>query len=70
MRGHPHSAVQNFHLLTRQAYLDLLSAGGSEAPHVLLARLGVNVNDPGFWQLGLRLLDEMVAEAESLAAAL
>jgi oligoendopeptidase F len=48
-------------------YLELLAAGGSDAPHVLLARLGVDVNDPGFWELGLRLLDGMVAEAETLA---
>jgi oligoendopeptidase F len=48
-------------------YLELLSAGGSEAPHVLLARLGVDVTDPSFWELGLRLLTDMVAEAESLA---
>jgi oligoendopeptidase F len=48
-------------------YLELLAAGGSEAPHVLLARLGVDVTDPGFWELGLRLLDGMVAEAEGLA---
>jgi oligoendopeptidase F len=51
-------------------YLDLLAAGGSAAPHVLLARLGVDVNDPGFWELGLRLLGAMVAEAEELAAQL
>jgi oligoendopeptidase F len=49
-------------------YLDLLAAGGSEAPHVLLARLGVDVNDPAFWELGLRLLDDMVTQAERLAA--
>jgi oligoendopeptidase F len=48
-------------------YLELLSAGGSDAPHVLLARLGVDVNDPAFWELGLRLLDDMVADAERLA---
>jgi oligoendopeptidase F len=48
-------------------YLDLLSAGGSEAPHVLLARMGVDVTDPGFWELGLKLLGDMVAEAETLA---
>ena len=48
-------------------YLELLSSGGSEAPHVLLAKLGVDVNDPGFWELGLQLLDDMVAEAEGLA---
>jgi oligoendopeptidase F len=51
-------------------YLELLSAGGSEAPHVLLGRMGVDVTDPGFWELGLRLLGDMVAEAESLAAQL
>ena len=48
-------------------YLELLSAGGSEAPHILLAKMGVDVNDPGFWELGLRLLGEMVSEAEALA---
>src|SRR5438128_4240828 len=48
-------------------YLDLLAAGGSDAPHVLLAKLGVDVNDPGFWELGLKLLGEMVSEAETLA---
>lgn len=49
-------------------YLELLSAGGSEAPHVLLGKLGMNVNDPAFWELGLHLLGEMVAEAEKLAS--
>ena len=43
------------------------AAGGSDAPHVLLARLGVDVTDPAFWELGLRLLGDMVAEAEQLA---
>jgi oligoendopeptidase F len=51
-------------------YLELLSAGGSEAPHVLLAPLGVDVTDPNFWELGLKLLAGMVAEAESLAGQL
>jgi oligoendopeptidase F len=37
---------------------------------VLLAKLGVDVTDPSFWELGLRLLTEMVADAERLAAAL
>ena len=43
-------------------------AGGSDAPHLLLARLGVDVTDPGFWELGLKLLSDMVAEAEQLAS--
>jgi oligoendopeptidase F len=51
-------------------YLEMLSAGGSDAPHVLVGRLGVDVTDPAFWGLGLRLLDDMVSEAEGLAAKL
>jgi oligoendopeptidase F len=51
-------------------YLDLLAAGGSDAPHVLLAKLGVDVTAPAFWELGLKLLGDMVAEAETLAAQL
>jgi oligoendopeptidase F len=51
-------------------YLELLASGGSEAPHVLVARLGVDVTDPEFWELGLRLLDDMVNEAERLASKL
>lgn len=43
------------------------SAGGSDAPHLLLGKLDVDVNDPAFWELGLRLLDDMVFEAEELA---
>jgi len=51
-------------------YLEMLSAGGSEAPDVLVKRLGVDVSDPAFWELGLRLLDDMVSEAEELANAM
>ena len=51
-------------------YLELLSAGGSDAPDVLLKRFGVDVTDPGFWELGLQLLADMVTEAEVQAAAL
>jgi oligoendopeptidase F len=50
-------------------YLELLRAGGSEPPPRLLARLGLDVGDPGFWDGGLALLEEMVGEAESLARA-
>ena len=51
-------------------YLDLLAAGGSDAPDKLLARLGVDVNDLAFWERGLALLGDMVSEAEALAAQL
>ena len=48
-------------------YVQLLSSGGSDAPEVLLERVGVNIKDPDFWQGGLDLLGEMVDEALALA---
>lgn len=49
-------------------YLALLESGGSEAPPALLKKLGVDIEDPAFWRLGLTLLDGMVKEAETLAS--
>ena len=48
-------------------YIELLSSGGSDAPEKLLARVGVDITDPNFWQGGLDLLREMVEEAVELA---
>jgi oligoendopeptidase F len=48
-------------------YLELLAAGGSDTPDALLARIGLDVADPGFWAGGVRLLEQMLAEAEALA---
>ena len=50
-------------------YLELLSAGGSDAPDALLARIGLDVTDPGFWGGGVRLLEDLLGEAETLADA-
>lgn len=47
-------------------YLDLLASGGSDRPEKLLAKVGVNVTDPNFWQGGLMLLRGMVDEALDL----
>ena len=47
--------------------LDLLRAGGSDTPQALLARIGLDVSDPGFWDGGLAVLEDLVAEAEALA---
>lgn len=49
------------------AYLAMLAAGGSDWPHEIVKPLGVDLTDPGFWQNGLGILDEMVREAEALA---
>lgn len=51
-------------------YLSLLSSGGSEPPEKLVSRVGVDINDPGFWQSGLDMIAAMVDEVEELAAAL
>jgi oligoendopeptidase F len=49
-------------------YLDLLRAGGSDSPAALLERMGLDVTEPAFWDGGLALLEDLVAEAEALAA--
>jgi oligoendopeptidase F len=49
------------------AYLDMLAAGGSEWPHEIVKPLGVDLKDPNFWRNGLRMLDDLVTEAEELA---
>jgi oligoendopeptidase F len=50
------------------AYLDMLAAGGSDWPHQLVKPLGVDLTDLNFWHKGLQMLDDMVTEAEELAA--
>jgi oligoendopeptidase F len=49
-------------------YLELLSAGGSRSPEKLAAIVGIDLTDPGFWDAGLALVEEQLAEAERLAA--
>jgi oligoendopeptidase F len=49
-------------------YLEVLSAGGSDWPHVILSSLGVDLTDPGFWKLGLNEIDALVTQAETLAS--
>lgn len=50
-----------------EAYLAMLTAGGSDWPHAIVAPLGVNLQDPAFWHGGLHILERMVADAEQLA---
>jgi oligoendopeptidase F len=50
-------------------YVDLLRAGGSDWPHVLVGRLGVDLTDLDFWKQGLTAIDELIGEAEKLAVA-
>ena len=48
-------------------YLGLLEAGGSDWPHVLVGRLGIDLTDLDFWHQGLGAIETLIAEAEDLA---
>jgi oligoendopeptidase F len=48
-------------------YLDFLAAGGSTPPDQLVRRLDMDITDPGFWDRGLAIVDEMVGEIERLS---
>ncbi|MBW2467472.1 MAG: M3 family oligoendopeptidase [Deltaproteobacteria bacterium] len=45
-------------------YLDLLAAGGSRTPYELVQPFGVNLDDPGFWNDGLQIIDDMLGLVE------
>jgi oligoendopeptidase F len=49
-------------------YLELLAAGGSRSPEQLAEIVGINLEDPGFWDAGLSLVENQLAEAEALIA--
>jgi oligoendopeptidase F len=49
------------------AYLELLSRGGSAAPEELGRVVGVDLEDPAFWEGGLTIVDELLAAAEQAA---
>ena len=51
-------------------YLEMLGAGGSRTPEKLGEIVGIDLADPGFWDSGLKLVDEQLLEAEALAARL
>jgi len=49
------------------AYLDLLAAGGSKPPEELGKIVGVDLADPGFWDLGLAIVERQLEAAENAA---
>ena len=49
-------------------YLAMLRAGGSLTPPELVAKVGVNLDDPHFWQGGFDVLETLVARFEELWA--
>jgi oligoendopeptidase F len=48
-------------------YLEVLAAGDSDYPENILAKVGVDLRDPAFWNEGLNALRSMVDQEEALA---
>ena len=49
-----------------ERYLAMLSAGGTKHHSELLAPFGLDARDPSFWQIGLKMIEGMIADLESL----
>jgi oligoendopeptidase F len=50
-----------------ERYLDMLSAGGTKHHSELLAPFGLDARDPGFWQIGLGMIEGLILELEALS---
>jgi oligoendopeptidase F len=48
-------------------YHEVLSMGGSDWPHHILRKVGVDLNDPNFWREGLGEIEKLIEQAEALA---
>lgn len=48
-------------------YLEILSAGGSDAPVRVLSRAGIDVYSPDFWQGGFDVIAQSIAQLEALS---
>jgi oligoendopeptidase F len=47
-------------------YFALLSAGGTKHYSELLKPFGLDASDPGFWQIGLSMIERLIAELEAM----
>ena len=47
-------------------YLELLKAGGSQSPQSILGKLGINIEEPEFWQAGCDLIATNLSKAKAL----
>jgi oligoendopeptidase F len=48
----------------QKRYFDMLRAGGTKHHKELLAPFGLDASDPGFWAMGLKVIEDMVDELE------
>jgi len=52
-----------------ERYFDMLKAGGAKHHSELLAPFGLDATDPAFWNIGLSMIEELIAELEGMEAA-
>jgi oligoendopeptidase F len=50
----------------KPGYLDILAAGGSDAPARILERAGIDIRNEGFWQGGFDVIDQSLKDLEAL----
>ena len=50
-----------------EKYLDMLRAGGSKHHKALLAPFGLDASEPGFWSMGLGVIERMIDELEGMS---
>jgi oligoendopeptidase F len=60
--------IESNDAVTRQRYLELLKAGGSEDPYVLLKRAGFDAASPAAYQPIIRRLERLVGRLEAIVA--
>jgi oligoendopeptidase F len=44
----------------------MLAAGGSKSYSELLAPFGLDAKNPGFWKIGLSVIEGMISELETM----
>ena len=49
-----------------ERYLAMLAAGGSKTYSELLTPFGLDAKDPGFWKIGLSVIERMINELETM----
>jgi oligoendopeptidase F len=53
----------------QEKYFAMLKAGGTKRHKELLAPFGLDASDPGFWQMGLSVIEGLIGELEALEKA-
>jgi oligoendopeptidase F len=64
-----YGVYKNAHEGFAERYFGLLEAGGSRPYNELLAPFGLDARDPAFWNIGLEMIEGLIAELEAMEGA-